>query len=47
MSTVAQANIERFELLLQTEANPVKRRMIVRLLAELREEKLKAAKKPE
>jgi hypothetical protein len=40
---IAQANIDRFEALLQTETEPVKRAMLVRLIAEERE-KLKASK---
>ena len=42
MHRIAQANIERFELLLETENEPIKRAMIFRLLREERE-KLKDA----
>lgn len=34
MDHIAQANVTRFELLLETETDPVKRTMIMRLLAE-------------
>jgi len=34
MQRIVQANIDRFNLLLETETDQVKRRMIVRLLAE-------------
>ena len=36
MDPIAQANIVRFNLLLETETDPAKRRMIARLLAEER-----------
>ncbi len=45
MHRIAQANIDRFEMLLKTEVDPTKRAIILRLLAEERE-KLKALKKP-
>jgi hypothetical protein len=34
MDTIAQANVDRFQALLKTEADPTKRLMIIRLLAE-------------
>ena len=34
MQRIVQANIERFKLLLQTETDPTKRAMEIRLLAE-------------
>lgn len=46
MHTIAQANIDKFKLLLETETDPTKRAMIRRLLAE-QEEMLKVATKPE
>lgn len=46
MDRIAQANIDRFGLLLETEADPTKRAMIIRLLAE-EKDKLKTAMKPE
>lgn len=42
---IAQANVDRFEALLQTETEPTKRAMLVRLIAE-EKEKLKAPKTP-
>jgi len=47
MHGIAKANIDRFNLLLETEADPTKRAMIMRLLAEekmrlLAEEKARA-----
>jgi len=44
---IAQANIERFKLLLSTETDPNKRAMEIRLLAEEEEEKLAKMPKPE
>ncbi len=44
MRKIAQANVDRFDLLLKTETDPTKRAMIIRLRAE---EKIKAAAKPE
>jgi hypothetical protein len=41
MHRIAQANIDKFKLLLEAETDPTKRAMIIRLLAE-EEEKLKA-----
>jgi hypothetical protein len=46
MHRIVQANINRYYLLLETEADPVKRAMIIRLLAE-EKQKAKAARKPE
>jgi hypothetical protein len=43
MDKIVQANIHRFNLLLETEADPTKRAMIIRLLAE---EKMKLETKP-
>lgn len=40
MRKIVQANIDRFKLLLESETNPEKRAMLIRLLAE-EEEKLK------
>jgi hypothetical protein len=34
MNKIAQANIDRFNLLLKTETDPTKRAMMIRLLAE-------------
>ncbi len=34
MDKIVQANIDRFQLLLETEADPTKRAMLIRLLAE-------------
>lgn len=42
MKRIAQANIDRFNSLLETETDPTKRAMIIRLLAE-EKEKLAAA----
>lgn len=39
MHGIAQANVDRFNLLLETETDPTKRTMLIRLLAE---EKAKA-----
>lgn len=44
MLSIAQANIDRYTLLLATETDPTKRAMIIRLLAE-EQEKLKASEK--
>jgi hypothetical protein len=44
MDRIIKANIERFKLLLETEADPTKRAMEIRLLAE---EKAKQGSKPE
>jgi hypothetical protein len=46
MQSIIKANIERFKLLLSTEADPTKRAMEIRLLAE-EEEKLAKMPKPE
>ena len=46
MQSTIKANIERFKLLLTTEADPTKRAMEIRLLAE-EEEKLAKMPKPE
>jgi hypothetical protein len=46
MQSIAQANIDRFNLLLKTETDPTKRAMMMRLLVE-EEEKWKAATKPQ
>jgi hypothetical protein len=46
MDKIVQANIDRFEMLLETEVDPTKRAMILRLLAE-EKEKMKALKKPQ
>ncbi len=46
MRRIIQANIDRFKLLLETEADPTKRAMEIRLLAE-EEEKLKQVKPDE
>jgi hypothetical protein len=43
MDRIVQANIDRFNLLLETETDPTKRAMLVRLLAE---EKAKQTPKP-
>jgi hypothetical protein len=45
MHRIGHANIDRFKLLLETEIDPTKRAMIIRLLAE-EEEKMKAVTKP-
>jgi hypothetical protein len=45
MHRIARTNIDRFHLLLETETDPTKRAMMMRLLAE-EEEKLKVATKP-
>ena len=37
MHNIVQANIDRFNVLLETEKDPTKRAMIIRLLAEERE----------
>jgi hypothetical protein len=44
MDKIAQANIDRFSILLETETDPTKRAMIIRLLAE---ERKKQGPKPE
>ena len=44
MLRIVQANIDRFKLLLETEADPTKRAMLIRLLAE---EEAKRVPKPE
>ena len=44
MDRIIKANIERFKLLLETETDPTKRTMEIRLLAE---EKAKQGSKPE
>jgi hypothetical protein len=44
MKRIIQANIDRFKLLLESETDPTKRAMLVRLLTE-QEEKLQAAEK--
>ncbi len=46
MRRIIQANIDRFKLLLETEADPTKRSLEIRLLAE-EEEKLKQIKPDE
>ena len=46
MNKIAQANIDRFNLLLKTEIDPTKRAMIIRILGE-EKEKLKALTKPQ
>jgi hypothetical protein len=43
MRCIAQANIDRFDLLLKTETDPIKRAMIVRLLAEEKSKKAMAS----
>ena len=45
MQRILQANIDRFKSLLETETDPTKRAMIIRLLTE-EENKLKAKTKP-
>jgi hypothetical protein len=45
MNKIAQANIDRFNLMLKTETDPTKRAMMIRILGEERE-KLKALTKP-
>ncbi len=44
MKRIIKANIERFKLLLESETDPTKRAMLLRLLGE-QEEKLEAAEK--
>jgi hypothetical protein len=44
MHRIAQANVDRYKLLLETETDPTKRIMIIRLLSE-EEEKMKAMTK--
>ncbi len=44
MDKIAQANIDRFNLLLETETDPIKRAMMIRVLDE-EKEKLKALTK--
>ena len=46
MHRIVQANIDKFTLLLQTESDPTKRTMLLRLLAEQEDEKRKLATKP-
>jgi hypothetical protein len=46
MKRIVQANIDRYELLLETESEPTKRAMIIRLLAE-EMDKLKTARRAE
>jgi hypothetical protein len=46
MQSIIKANVERFKLLLSTEADPTKRAMEIRLLAE-EEEKLVKMPKPD
>ncbi len=43
MRSIIQANIDRFILLLETETDPIKRAMIIRLLAEEKEKQIKAS----
>jgi len=47
MHRIAQANVDRFELLLETENEPIKRAMILRLLKEEREKLKDAARSHE
>ena len=44
MDKIAQANIDKFNLLLETETDPIKRAMMIRVLDE-EKEKLKALTK--
>ncbi len=46
MRRIIQANIDRFKLLLETEADPTKRALVIRLLAE-EVAKLKEVRKPD
>ncbi len=45
MKQIIKANIDRFKLLLESEADPTKRAMLLRLLGE-QEQQLEAAEKP-
>jgi len=47
MRRIVQANIDRFNLLLETEADPIKRAMIIRPLAEEKDKQIKALSSPE
>jgi len=47
MRRIIQANIDRFIVLLETEKDPIKRAMIIRLLAEEKEKQIKASTTPE
>lgn len=47
MHRIVQANIDRFKKLLETEVDPTKRAMVIRLLAEEEEVKQKQIAKPE
>jgi hypothetical protein len=47
MRRIIQANIDRFNVLLETETDPIKRAMIIRLLAEEEDKEIKASSKPE
>ena len=47
MYRIVQANIDKFKSLLETEIDPTKRAMLLRLLAEYENERRKAATKPE
>jgi hypothetical protein len=44
MNSIVQANIDRFRMLLESESDPAKRSMIVRLLAE---EEVKLSRQPQ
>ena len=47
MDRIVQANIDKFKKLLETEADPTKRAMLLRLLAEQEEQKRELAMNPE
>ena len=47
MIRIVQANIDKFKLLLETETDPTKRTMLLRLLSEHENEKRKLTTKPE
>ncbi len=47
MHRIVQANIDKFKRLLETETDPTKRAMLLRLLAEHENEKRELAMKPE
>jgi hypothetical protein len=46
MRRIVQANIDRFNVLLETETDPIKRAMIIRLLAEEADKQIMALSSP-
>ncbi len=47
MHRIVQANIDKFRRLLETEADPTKRAVLIRLLAEQEDQKRELAMKPD